>query len=134
MRGMQGILSYDISRARDELAEYLREDTAALNTNPIDYWLSATIQSQWPRLLRMAIDVYTIPPMSSEPERIFSLAGVLITQRRNRLKDDVIEAHECLSSWNRSGLIRIGAKGELEQLNDEDPEDPLEQLFQAYKG
>jgi hypothetical protein len=82
----------------------------------------------------MAIDVYTIPPMSSEPERIFSLAGVLITQRRNRLKDDVIEAHECLSSWDRSGLIRIGAKGELEQLDDEDPEDPLEQLFQAYKG
>jgi hypothetical protein len=30
MRGMQGSLSYDISRARDELAEYLRGDTAAL--------------------------------------------------------------------------------------------------------
>jgi hypothetical protein len=74
MCGMQGSLSYDISRARDELAEHLREDMAALITNPIDYWLSATIQSQWPRLSRMAIDVYTIPLMSSEPERIFSLA------------------------------------------------------------
>jgi hypothetical protein len=79
MRGMQGSLSYDISRARDELAEYLREDTAALNTNPINYWLSVTIQSQWPRLSMMPIDVYTIPPMSSKPKRIFSLAGVLIT-------------------------------------------------------
>jgi hypothetical protein len=74
MCGMQGSLSYDISRARDELAEHLREDMAALITNPIDYWLSATIQSQWPRLSGMAIDVYTIPLMSSEPERIFSLA------------------------------------------------------------
>jgi hypothetical protein len=58
----------------------------------------------------------------------------VITQRRNRLKDDVIEAHGCLSLWDRSGLIRIGAKGgELKQLNDEDPEDPPEQLLQAYK-
>ena len=35
--------------------------------------------------------------MSAEPGRIFSLAGVLITKRRNRLQDDVIEAHECLA-------------------------------------
>jgi hypothetical protein len=37
MRRMQSSLSYIILRARNKLAEYLREDTAALNTNPINY-------------------------------------------------------------------------------------------------
>jgi hypothetical protein len=76
---MQDGLSYDILRVRDKLAEDLRGNMAALNTNSIDYWLSAAIQSHWPSLSKMAIDVYTICTMSSESEHILSLAGVLIT-------------------------------------------------------
>jgi len=44
----------------------------------------------------MAINILTILAISAEPKRIFSLAGILITKRRNRLKDDVIKAHKCL--------------------------------------
>lgn len=47
----------------------------------------------------MAADILSIPAMSSEPERLFSGAKITITDRRNRLGSDVIEALECLKSW-----------------------------------
>jgi hypothetical protein len=37
--------------------------------------------------------------MSAEPERLFSGAKITITDRRNRLESDTIEALECLKSW-----------------------------------
>ena len=143
MRAFQGGRSTNSSSGQDELAEYLAEKQVPFSTSPINYWLSNYIVERWPRLSRMAIDILTIPAISAEPERIFSLAGILITKRRNRLKDDVIKAHECLSSWDRSGLIQIGGKGgvQLNQVDDRDTgdaevdgDDMGEQLlFSAYK-
>jgi hypothetical protein len=37
--------------------------------------------------------------MSAEPERLFSGAKISITDRRNRLGIESIEALECLKSW-----------------------------------
>ena len=48
--------------------------------------------------------------MSHEPERVFSSAKLLISNIRNRLGDDIIEASECLKSWIQQGLI-FGATG-----------------------
>lgn len=48
---------------------------------------------------QMAWDMIAIPAMSSECERVFSSAGRLVTPLRNRLKEDVIEASECLNAW-----------------------------------
>jgi len=43
--------------------------------------------------------------MSDEPERVFSSAKLLISNVRNRLGYDIIEASECLKSWIQQGLI-----------------------------
>jgi hypothetical protein len=51
------------------------------------------------RLSKLAVNILSIPAMSAEPERLFSGAGITITDRRNRLGSDVIEALECLKSW-----------------------------------
>ena len=40
-----------------------------------------------------------IPMMSAECERVFSSAKHLITDARNRLNPDIIEANECLKHW-----------------------------------
>jgi hypothetical protein len=37
--------------------------------------------------------------MAAEPERLFSGAKISITDRRNRLGIEVIQALECLKSW-----------------------------------
>ena len=47
----------------------------------------------------MALDILLIPAMSAEPERLFSSAKITITDRRNRLGIESIEAIECLKSW-----------------------------------
>src|SRR5579871_2469286 len=42
-----------------------------------------------------------IPVLSSECERIFSSAKLLLTASRNRLLPNIIEANECLRAWFR---------------------------------
>jgi hypothetical protein len=64
--------------------------------SPIDYWISKRVV--WPQLARMALDVFTLPAMSDEPERVFSIAGNLLAPRRRRLKGDGVEQMLCLRS------------------------------------
>jgi hypothetical protein len=64
-------------------------------SNLIQYWDGQAAIS--PSLSRMALDLLSIPAMTAECERVFSSAKILILDRRNRLKDDIIEASECLN-------------------------------------
>jgi len=47
----------------------------------------------------MALDVLSIFLISAECERIFSAAKILIFNRRNSLKEEVIEACSLLRYW-----------------------------------
>jgi hypothetical protein len=47
----------------------------------------------------MALNILSIPAMSDEPERLFSSAGLTLTDRRNRAGIDLVEALEQLKSW-----------------------------------
>ena len=49
-------------------------------------------RNDYPILSRLAFDVLSIPGMSAEVERVFSQAGRLITDARNGMSDDTIEA------------------------------------------
>ncbi|KAM4058291.1 PIF1-like helicase [Hirsutella rhossiliensis] len=100
------------SSMRDEYAEWVgsTDPGDCLVDNPIQYWLLR--RRQYPRLSRMAIDLFSIPAMSSEPERIFSLAGQMAAAQRGRLKADLIKADligaaQCILSWEKSGAIQI---------------------------
>jgi hypothetical protein len=86
------------SAMRDEYAEWVAttDPGDCLVDDPIQYWLLR--RRQYPRLSRMAIDLFSVPAMSSEPERIFSLAGQMVTAQRGRLKADLIGAAQCISS------------------------------------
>ena len=53
----------------------------------------------------MALDMLCIPAMSAECERVFSSSKLMVTERRNRLKDDIIEAGECLRAWIHNDVI-----------------------------
>jgi hypothetical protein len=47
----------------------------------------------------MAIDVFSIPPMSTEAERIFSGAKRQVTWDRTKLSAEMVEICECIKSW-----------------------------------
>ena len=53
----------------------------------------------------MAIDILSIPAIAAKCERVFSSTKILISDRRNRLKDDIIEANECIRYWIKKGYF-----------------------------
>lgn len=83
----------------DEYEHYCKSERVYGFTSALTWWLEETQQKTYPNLSKMAVDILSIPAMSAEPERLFSGAKITITDRRNRMGSDVIEALECLKSW-----------------------------------
>jgi hypothetical protein len=81
---------------KDELAEYFAEPVWPVD-NIQTWWLAH--KERWPRLSRMALDLLSIPAMSSECERAFSQAKLVIGTQRHSLGDDTINILMCLKSW-----------------------------------
>jgi hypothetical protein len=77
----------------------------SVKDSPLQYWLSK--RPIWPQLSQMALDLFTTPAMSDEPERVFSMAGNLLNPRRRQLKEGGIEQILCLKSWQKAGIIRL---------------------------
>ena len=62
-------------------------------------------QTDFPILSRMAFDAFSIPAMSSEVERAFSVAKRLITDERNSLGSEVVEACETQRHWLMANIV-----------------------------
>ena len=91
--------------AVDELDQYLSELLMTRSkASALDWWTRPEQRMRFPLLSKMAIDIYSIPAMSSEPERVFSGAKHTISDQRNSLKGSTIEMLECLKSWFRIGI------------------------------
>lgn len=81
----------------DRYTVYISTEPEDRKTDALEYW-NARVTTQ-PDLARFALDMLAIPMMSAECERVFSSAKHLITDSRNRLRPDIIEANECLKHW-----------------------------------
>lgn len=107
----------------DRFLELSLEDlnvTDLYKNQPIASWRDHG-QRMFPTLAKLAFKLLAIPGMSAECERAFSQAKRMITDERFSLKQDVIEAEQCLKSW----LINKVADGQkawdtLQQLQMED--------------
>lgn len=104
---------------QDEYTKYLLAPTLPEVTDERSWWLEPTQRESYPAFSTMALDVLSIPVMSAEPERLFSGAKITITDRRNRMGIESIEASECLKSWlSKGGRVAfadddLDASGEL---------------------
>ena len=63
--------------------------------------------SDCPGLRQWAFDTLSIPAMSAELERVFSQARRTITDDRNRLLPESVEAVQCLKQWHNQGVYDI---------------------------
>jgi hypothetical protein len=106
---------------KDELERYLKSPPLSVSTKEAN--LSFDLIAWWranemiyPTLARMAYELYSIPAMSAEVERVFSRfyykvwtdtcsAKLTLRDRRNRLLTESVESVECLHNWLLSGLI-----------------------------
>ena len=102
---------YGPKSKQDEYEQYLATDyfpdrgakdgCLSAPVNICAFW--ARYEAQYPSLARMAFDVLSIPAMSAECERVFSSSKILLDDRRARMKEDIVEASECLRAWLQSG-------------------------------
>ena len=95
-----------MNAAHDEYDHWLSHPDAkndAMVTDPVQYWWGK--RNEYPRLSRMALDLLSIPPMSAECERLFSVSGQMVSPLRTRLEASTIGITQTLRSWVRSGLI-----------------------------
>jgi hypothetical protein len=110
LHGSQGTPANEPPRGRtrrappDELDRWMAEPVEPLVTDIIAFWKAK--KGAYPQLSQMALELYSIPAMSAEVERIFSSAKLLLTDQRASLKEDAIEANECLRQWDKEGFLR----------------------------
>jgi hypothetical protein len=72
----------------------------------------------YPTWASLARDYLPIMASSVSSERAFSLAGITISKRRNRLKGDIVEALECIKCLLHHNLI-FRPTVTLEQIENE---------------
>ena len=118
---------FDMPTAEDEYELYINEpriDKDALPTpdDPLSWWLEPVQQKRFPVLSRMALDLLSIPAMSSDTERLFSDSKQTVTQLRNSLQDSTLQILQCLRSWNRSSLLEEAGLAEEEVMEVESEE------------
>jgi hypothetical protein len=65
----------------------------------------------------MAPEHLSIPAMSAEPERVLSTAKLTLPDQRCKLRDDVMNALECLKSWQTDGLIPA-TKADIKEMEE----------------
>lgn len=70
-----------------------------LQFKPIGWWADLERQRRYRTLSRLAFDLLSVPAMSAEVERVFSSTRRLVTDGRNQLDIETIEANECLRNW-----------------------------------
>ena len=96
-------------RVESELQRYYEEglESDTIN-NPLRWWIKRSDDpgNPYPVLTRMAMDLFSVPAMSSECERVFSETKRLITDDRNRLSPKAIEASQCQKNWLHGGLVQ----------------------------
>jgi hypothetical protein len=102
----------------DEYDQYCAEgipssDYMTRHDSPIPYWLSK--RTVWPNLSQMALDLYSTPPCSDEPERVFSIGGNTLNPRRRVMTEEMLNKLLCLRSWYRCGIIDFETLSIFEQ-------------------
>lgn len=91
-------------RLKDEYDTYCAQPVVDMEPGQhLEWWFQH--KKEFPRLSQMAPDIFSIPGMSAEVERLFSSAKLMLPPSRNNLKEDGIEAGECLRSWVKGGLV-----------------------------
>jgi hypothetical protein len=83
--------------ASDELALFWAEDQSEPIMNPLLWWQKKA--EQYPTLSKMALDLFAIPGMSAECERVFSSAKKVVTDERNSISPPTIEALQVAKHW-----------------------------------
>ena len=81
----------------DELLKYWELADASFDMEPLSWWHAHS--TEYPNLSKMAQDYLSVQASSVPCEQLFSLAGNIVSKKRNRLDKNTTRACLCLRSW-----------------------------------
>jgi hypothetical protein len=97
---------YQKSSCHDEFSRFIEGPTLPIGaSSALSWWLEPTQQTSYPSLHRLAINIFSIPAMSAEAERVFSGARRTVSWDRSRLSAQIVEYTECLKHWIKNGIL-----------------------------
>jgi hAT family C-terminal dimerisation region len=91
-------LGIESDKQSDELTEYLSLGNQPSITEAATWWQDRTLR--FPTLKQLAIDLWAIPAMADDCERVFSQAKLSITSQRNSMSIELLEELQCLKQWS----------------------------------
>ena len=65
------------------------------------WWIELKQRSNFPNLLRIALNILSIPIIAADPERLFCSTGLTVTDHWNYLSIKSIKALEYIKSWTK---------------------------------
>ncbi|CAB5367680.1 unnamed protein product [Rhizophagus irregularis] len=86
----------------DELLKYWESADASFDIEPLSWWHAHS--TEYPILSKMAQSYLSVQASSVPCEQLFSLAGNVVSKKRNRLDEDTTRACLCLRSWMIEGI------------------------------
>ncbi len=81
----------------DELIRYWESSEANDDIEPLSWWRAHS--TEYPILSKMAQNYLSVQASSVPCEQLFSLAGNIVSKKRNRLDENTVRACLCLRSW-----------------------------------
>ena len=107
---------YTTSLETNEYSRWCVEGRVPNVYYPLEFWSKARIKHTYPRLSKIARDLFTIPAMSNKPERVFSSYSNMVTPQRGKLSGKAIKEAQFIKNWMRHRIItNLGATFELVQ-------------------
>lgn len=95
----------------DDFDTFINGSPIRITGSPLLWWLNSERIKAYPRLSRMAIDVLSIPPESTDPESAFSGGRRTLTWDRESMLCENVEKVECIGNWIQLGLITPSSEG-----------------------
>ena len=93
------------ARKSSDLIDFLSTKVSERHINPLDFWWKN--QTNYPEICDVALSYLIVPAASVPSERIFSKAGDLISEKRNRFLPENVNKLLVLGSIDKNFLILI---------------------------
>src|SRR6266480_5416771 len=128
MRPSLTLLEY---KSGDEFERFINSGvTDITGISVLNWWLQEGQRKRYLRLSRLARDIFSIPPMSDEPERVFSSPRRGIRWDRASLGDASVENIACMKHWIQNGQcesyipqdIDLGVEDDVEESQEKEEE------------
>lgn len=92
----------NVTNWHSEITAYIKMPRAHKKTKILEWWRDH--ENVFPKLAKMARDVFSTLASSAPVERFFSGGALIMTDRRNRLDDIMLKICMCTYSWMKCGM------------------------------